>query len=54
MEQFSKIEIEDIYDRICAALTEYECAESSDDYDAGAELYHEIVEVEEKLAALLN
>lgn len=54
MEQFSKIEIEDIYDRICTALTAYESADSSDDYDPGAELYNEIVEVEEKLSALLN
>lgn len=47
------IELEDIYDRLNLALTAYEAAEDSEDYDKGAALYEEVLDIAERLAGLI-
>lgn len=46
--------IQNIYDSLCTALTAYEAAEDSEDYDKGYALYEEIVDIEERLASFIN
>lgn len=45
-----------VYDRLCMALTEYEAAmdNADSDYDAGAELYKDIVEITNDFAEEIN
>lgn len=50
----SKIEVEDILDRIDMAATEYEAADDSEDYDRGYALYEEVVDISERLTGLLS
>ncbi len=53
MEEYKQM-LENIYDLLCAALTEYEAAENSEDYDRGFALYEEIVDIEERLGSFIN
>lgn len=45
-----------IYDRLCMALTTYEAATdvADPDYDAGAELYSDLVEIVNDMAKEIN
>ena len=45
--------IQNVYDRLCEALTCYE-ADTSEDYDNGYALYQDIVRIEEELAEFIN
>ncbi len=51
--QISRNELEDIYDRLCTALTDYEEASEFTEYDAGAELYTKLVDMQGKIQMLL-
>lgn len=49
--------IEEFYDRLCFALTAYECRENvseQSDYDFGVALYNDIVDIVNDIAAALN
>ena len=43
-----------VHDKLCTALTAYEAAEDSLDYDKGYALYEEIVDIENFLSSFLN
>lgn len=43
-----------VHDRLCEALTCYEAADNTDDYDKGYELYQDIVKIEEELSEFIN
>ena len=49
-----KTMLHNIYDAICAALTEYESAGDTEEYDKGFALYQDIVEIEEQLSSFIN
>ena len=46
--------VQNVYDAICTALTAYEAADDSEDYDKGYALYEEIVDIEERLGSFIN
>ena len=46
--------LKNIYDSLCLAITAYEAAEDSEDYDKGYALYEEIVDIEERLSSFIE
>lgn len=49
-----RMEIESIYDRLCFALTAYEADCDDPEYDKGAALYNDIVDIVNDFASKLN
>ena len=45
--------LKNIYDSLCIAVTAYEAAGDSEDYDKGYALYEEIVDIEERLGSFI-
>lgn len=45
---------EEIYDHICKALTCYEAAERTEQYDPGEALYEDIVDVVNEIEEIMN
>lgn len=43
-----------IYNELCTAITAYEAAEDSEDYDKGYALYEEIADIEERLGSFID
>ena len=46
--------LQNIYDSLCYVLTAYEEADDSENYDKGAALYQDIVDIEERLGSFIN
>ena len=45
--------LKNIYDSLCTAVTAYEAADDSEDYNKGYALYEEIVDIEERLGSFI-
>lgn len=48
------MDIFDVYDRLCSALTDYESDDNEQEYDQGYALYKDILSIVNDLAMKLN